>query len=162
VSFRSQVSLKLTGLKTLKKHLQDGTGPVEEALRQNASLYRAFILRRFDSFSRGGGNWKLNTAARRRKKGHNQILVDTKFFRLRLEETIAVLRLQKDTAVVGFKSFVVHPNSELTLEQMAKIHNEGRGNNPKREILVEPDQATNRRRAAINAKIVAQYLRKHK
>lgn len=48
------------------------TGPVEKALKQWAWRYRSFVQLRFDTFSKGGGDWpKLatQTVARRRKKG---------------------------------------------------------------------------------------------
>jgi len=61
--FRDVIARDLTG---------NSDGPVRRAMRQWAAIYRGFLQERFNSFSRGGGDWKplaRSTILGRRAKG---------------------------------------------------------------------------------------------
>lgn len=120
--------------------------------------YRDFIVKRFDRYSAGGGNWRPNTPARRRRKGHGKILVDTKFLRRKLMESIRVLSRVGKLLTIGFESTVVHPNSRLTIEELETIHDQGLGNNPKRQILVKPDDEARRKISRSVKSVIQEFL----
>jgi len=136
---KSRLTTKLDKLRALRAALASGQGPVKETLDDWESLYRAFLVRRFDKFSLGGGNWRRLAASTERRKGHGKILVDSKFMRDHLAATIRVLARRRNSITVGFLSETIHPRAQLTVAELATIHNEGRGSVPKRQILVKPD-----------------------
>lgn len=53
------VDVKLDGMAKFKSSLDKNpsAGPIMDALKQWAVRYRAFVQRRFDRFSKGGGDW---------------------------------------------------------------------------------------------------------
>ena len=73
----ANVTVDMSGLfkyqKAVDAQLISGSsGPVHDALKKWAWRYRSFVQLRFDSYSKGGGNWKplaRTTVAMRRKKG---------------------------------------------------------------------------------------------
>jgi hypothetical protein len=155
---KSKVTYELRNIKVLRSSLRSGDGPVVEVMDASFVPYRQFIVDRFDRFSRGGGNWKQNTPARRRRKGHNKILVDTRFLRLKLLESIRILKRVGKKLIVGFESTVVHPNSKLTIEELENIHDQGLGSNPKRQILVKPDGETKLKQSSRIRQVITDFL----
>jgi len=67
------VNLKLDGLAKFKQAVDFGAGPIRDAIRQWAYRYRTWAQRRFDSYSKGGGDWPALalTTIRGRRKGKN-------------------------------------------------------------------------------------------
>lgn len=69
------VSTDLSGLqgfeKKVKEQLNGSAGPIHDVLLLWAFRYRSYIQLRFDTFSKGGGNWKplANTTIEARRKG---------------------------------------------------------------------------------------------
>jgi len=145
--------------------------------RQWSARVSAYTLRRFDQFSRGGGNWPALTTGtvRGRRGGRSKvsarssslartrdgglvnagknvsILKDTGTLRnaLRLGSPGNASRDIKDgieygiaggpaTIRVGSESIGKAP----TVGQIARWHQDGAGDNPKRLIVVRPDAAT--------------------
>jgi hypothetical protein len=139
VEARLQVNLK--GLKRLRQDLKSGQGVAQEITKEWEKLYRAFILLRFDVFSRGGGNWPPLKRSTIKKKGHNRILVDTNFMRKKLETGIRIIEQSGTSAVIGFVQDDRHPSANLSVAELATIHDRGLGP-PQRKILVAPDLQT--------------------
>lgn len=51
------VELNLPGLEKFAQHVNNATGPIDDALKQWAARYRGFAQRRFDKYSKRGGDW---------------------------------------------------------------------------------------------------------
>ena len=158
MGFFAKIKTTLTGIISLRSHLKSGTGPVEDVLDEHVKLYRAFTVKRFDVFSRGGGNWPKIKPSRAKKKGHAKILVDTKFIRLHLSDSIQVIKKSGLELTLGFQSYFIHPNAKMPLDLLESIHDQGLGNNPKREILVDPDQSLEEKRIKATRKILTDFL----
>lgn len=155
---KSKVTYELRNVQTLRSSLRSGEGPIVEVVEASFETYRKFIVDRFDRFSRGGGNWKKLKPSTVKRKGHNRILVDTKFLRLHLLESIRVLKRIGKKLIVGFESTVVHPNSKLTIEELENIHDQGLGSSPKRKILIKPDDETKRTQAQKIRQVITDFL----
>lgn len=128
-----------------------------------AVRYRSFVQRRFNTFSRGGGDWpplaastikKRKPAAKRKgtqstpKVRVASILRDTNTLYTALTPAIAapagsINQLLSDGSgiEVGFAGEGTHPGG-ATIAQIALWHQTGAGNLPVREIIVLPDQKT--------------------
>lgn len=140
---RVEVRLDLTNHLKVRKAIQQGTGPVKAVLDEYERLYRAFILDRFDRYSLGSGNWRRLKPAtvRAKKKNKDRILVHTRFMRMKLQVGIKILRWNRNTVRFGFEAGMQHPDSDLTVAELATIHDRGLGP-PRRRILVQPDEDT--------------------
>ena len=141
---RATLKVDLKRHKTLQGAIATGTGPVKETLESFERLYRAFVLRRFDRFSRGGGNWKPNSDAVKRAKRSSAILVDSRVMRLGLNVGVRATRITKNSVTFSFTNRARHPSASLTIAQLATVHDQGNGV-PKRQILVKPDAETTKR-----------------
>ena len=143
-------------LASAKADLQgSGQGPIRRAMRQWSVRYFAFILRRFNIFSRGGGDWAPlapSTKAARRKasKKNNKrgwrifsILLDDGILRGALFPGSQTGKMDADIVSgvrVGFSEIGKH--GKTTINNIAQYHQSGGPNLPKREIIVHPDQKT--------------------
>lgn len=174
----SRLSVKVTTdlgpLKTTRQALAAGFsrgGSVPPAFVTMRTLwgrrYESFIRRRFDRFSRGGGDWPplsprtiraRRPAARHKRartvtKGRNaskgvgvgrtvSILrnTGTLFGALTIGAAGNAFRHTPGGIAFGFKGGK-HPGG-TTIAQIAAWHNSGAGNNPRRRILVQPDTVT--------------------
>ena len=137
----------------------NGSGPIRQMLRQWGRRYLGFTKKRFLKLSRGGGDWKAlasSTIRGRRKPRGKTARSKTR----RTGGKVAILRdtgtllaaVSKGNAGNLFKNIrngvrvgigpKKHPNGKATLADIAEFHDAGRGNLPKREIFVEPDQST--------------------
>ena len=145
-----KVLLNLRGLKKFTASLSTNSPAVVKTLKQWGVRYRGFVQRRFDTFSKGGGNWpplKPATIARRRKgpgQGTIAILRDTgTVFRalnpvLGQPGSFEEIGAQPFSVVLGFGGAAVHPNGKATIADIASFHNSGAGNLPRRQIIVMP------------------------
>lgn len=130
--------------------IRERTKPDGEALtkwkKRSAQAYRSFLFKRFDRFSRGGGNWK-NT--KRRKSGKTKfILRKTHTVFKALSPVFRSLpgqyeRLDRTYIETGFGGQAKHPEGNgKTVAAIAKIHNNGEGIMPVRKIIVRPNSET--------------------
>jgi hypothetical protein len=118
--------------------------------------YSTFARREFMKNARGGGKWKpLKAQTAKRRKGprksrknkvrKHSILIETGTLRNALSAGFPghlSKRLRTPAGIrVGF-SDAPHGSGKLTIRQLAVFHDEGKGNLPQREILVDPDQRT--------------------
>lgn len=165
------ITVDLTRLKkfasAVAKH--DTNNPIGKAIKQWAVIYRGFAYRRFDKFSKGGGDWpKLaeSTLEKRRPGTAKKIKVSGKA----IKTGVAILRdtgmlmnalvptftgnpgaLEKDIpfgVVVGFGGTGKHPDGYASIADIASFHQVGGGRLPKREIIVDPDATVRRMMAA--------------
>lgn len=136
-----------------------GNGPVRRAIRQWAARYRGFAQNRFDSYSKGGGDWAPlaeSTKKRRRKarKGRKRgatrsfsILRDNNLLFEALETpwTRKPGALQQDIQFgvrVGYGGPSKYPGGKATIADIAMFHDTGAGNLPERKIIELPDFPT--------------------
>ncbi len=157
MELRADVKVNLKPLERFKNAihtgLATGSGPILKALKQWAARYRGFVQERFDTFSKGGGDWPdlaPSTKRRRRKGGTSgrfSILRDTSILfgalDIRFHNQPGALEEKIPFGVrVGFGGPARHPDGEVTIADLANIHQKGLGVVPEREIIVEPNQVT--------------------
>lgn len=155
---KGTVKVDLRALKrfqaALRSDLRGSTnGPVRAAIHQWAMRYRSFAQERFDTFSKGGGNWqKLSAATIRGRRGKQQrvsILRDTGTLFNALAPTFDGKpgQLQQDIPFgvrVGFGGAAKHPTANATVADIARFHDQGLGRNPQRQIIVKPPSSVTR------------------
>lgn len=148
---KATVAVRLRGLTALRKELISPRGPVRRALQSWELAYRAFVLKRFDRFSRGGGDWRDIKEETKARKRSSAILVDRRYLRLGLQSGIGrISEIQRTGSVtlnMGFTRSSKHKTSGLTIAALATIHDRGLGVVPRRRILVPPDAQTRQRMA---------------
>ncbi len=151
---------KISGLEHLEGQIRSGlskngspSNPVRRAFRQWAFQYLVFTRRRFNTFSRGGGDWRplAPSTIKERRKGRGTgmpaILRNTGvlFNALELNATGNIVRYVQNGVQVGIGGPAVHPGGRLTIGQIAALHNDGGQkflHPPQRKILADPDAST--------------------
>ena len=124
--------------------LASGRGVAREVLLSYERIYRNFIIRRFDVFSRGGGDWKPNAPMTIMLKRSSAILVDTRAMRLGLATAVRSHEVGKDFITFTFRNDAIHPTAKIPIAELLTRHDKGLGT-PKRPILVQPDDHTKQR-----------------
>lgn len=139
--FKRRVTADLTG---------SGNGPVAKAIRQRwVTRYLDFLRREYRKNSSGGGEWPELSAAtleKDRKTGRKRRGI------MRVSDTIynALLEGHPGNVVTQLRNGVrtgiggpgQHPDSRLSIADLAKVHNDGKGRVPQRRIVVPPDAPT--------------------
>jgi hypothetical protein len=137
----------------------NGRSPMGDVYRQWTVRYRAFAQNRFVKQSQGGGDWPdLAPSTKRRRRGPRRgykgarrfaILQDTRTIFNALDpdtkQAGSLEQVLRDGVRVGYGGSAKHPKAPMTIARLTEIHHRGLGHNPKREIIVEPDQQTVRR-----------------
>ena len=117
-------------------------------LRLSAQRTRSFWFRRFDRFSRGGGNWKSTKRRKGSRRGRKaRILVLTKTLLRALSPIMRGLpgqweRIRGNSIQTGYGGSARHPQAGMTVRNLAKIHQTGMGVMPQRKIIVGLDKQT--------------------
>ncbi|MBL4699641.1 MAG: hypothetical protein JKX85_00145 [Phycisphaeraceae bacterium] len=148
------ITIDLRPLEAYKRRFRNPKSPQMKPVMQKwRARYVGYIRRRFVSQSRGGGDWpSLAPATKRsRRKGKGSGSPAT----LRDTGTLmGVLDAQRtdnwkfirNGVRVGFLKGTRnnHPGGKrnVGVSDIAAIHQFGKGHNPKREIIVDPDTAT--------------------
>lgn len=149
------VTLKLDGLRKFARGLSNGKSQaIVKTLKQWKVRYLSFAQRRFDIFSKGGGDWPPlapSTIARRKGKGIGvAILRDTgTLFRAltplaNMPGSFEEIKPEVFTITVGYGGSDPHPSSKkgTSIANIAMFHNFGMGHNPTRLIIAQPDENT--------------------
>ena len=126
--------------------LRDRTKPNSRTMtrwkKRSARKYRTFLFKRFDRFSRGGGNWRTT---RRRRAGKTRFILRRTHTLMRgLSPVFRNLpgqfeRFDRTHIQVGYGGPGKHPSGTITVAQLAQIHNSGEGIVPMRQIIVRPN-----------------------
>ncbi len=147
---RDGVSINIEPLKKFGRIVTAGvdgrSGPFHAMFIQWGVRYFAFLRTRYRRFSRGGGDWpklKPATIKARRGGGRVSILFDTgTIFRALQPGMPGNLFVRTKRGVrCGFGGGGRHPGGRQ-ISQIAEFHNAGKGNLPRRQIIVEPDRKT--------------------
>jgi hypothetical protein len=143
----TNVTVNLSDLKKFGKEIHSGDRLVV-VYKKWAMRYRSFIQLRFDAASKGDGTWvplSSRTIAGRRK-GSSTILRDTGVLFAALSPVWvappgSINELLQDGVRIGFGGSQTHPSGFATIAEIAGFHQDGAGNLPKREIIVNPSQS---------------------
>lgn len=136
--------LKLKNTETTRRALQNPAGHVLSALKDCAGIYKRTMLKRFDKFSKGGGDWPDIKKETKLRKKSTRILVDTRVMRLGLGADIAMTSQSGMRTTIGIRQRTKHTRAKMTVADLASIHHFGLGRVPRRKILVRPDPITSR------------------
>lgn len=118
------------------------TPEVQAAYKKWGFRYLAWTRRKFIENSSGGGDWKpLKNKRKRGAKALAKILRDTGtlFKALTVGAPGNLHKLIKNGVSVGFGGPAKHPEGKATIADIARMHQNGEGNLPKRQILHRPD-----------------------
>jgi len=135
------VKVRLDKLAAIRERVKPDGDRLTKWKKRSAQRYRSFLFKRFNKFSRGGGNWR-NT--KRRKAGKTRfILRKTHTLYKALSPVYRGLpgqyeRLDRNYIETGYGGSGRHPNAKMTVANLAKIHNVGNGIIPQRQIIVSP------------------------
>ena len=137
-------------LEALERRTQSPDPNYEKWLRRIARRMRSQWFHRFDRFSRGGGNWR-STNRRRGSRGRNRakILRKTQTLIRALSPVFRGLagqweKIRGNSVETGYGGSVRHPEAKMTVLRLARIHNDGLGIAPRRQIIVRPSAETRR------------------
>ena len=118
------------------------TPEMQACYKQWGVRYLAWVKRLFIKNSSGGGDWKpLKSKRRRGSTAKAKILRDTGtlFNALTIGSPGNLYKLIKRGIRVGFGGPSRHPEGKMSIADIAKAHQNGEGNLPKRPILHKPD-----------------------
>jgi hypothetical protein len=141
------VNLNLKPIRRFRKALRaeiDGHGGADDLLTTWGRRYLAFLREKFRVNRSGGGSWPpLKETTTKHAKGRIGILYLTGaiFNALRQGMPGNMFRKIGFGIRVGVGGPAKHPGTDLTIAQLAMIHNDGAGNVPKRQIIYRPDRA---------------------
>ena len=137
-------------LEALERSTQSPDPNYEKWLRRIARRMRSQWFHRFDRFSRGGGNWP---STKRRKgsrgRGRAKILRKTNTLIRALSPVFRGLagqweKIRGNSVETGYGGSARHPEAKMTVLSLARIHNDGLGIVPRRQIIVQPNAETRR------------------
>ena len=142
----SKVSVRKK-LADLERRTESPDPNYQKWLQRIARRLRSFWFNRFDRFSRGGGNWR-STKRRRGTRGRNRprILRKTNTLIRALSPVFRGLagqweKIRGNTIETGYGGSARHPEANMTVLSLARIHNDGLGI-VQRQIIVRPDSQT--------------------
>lgn len=128
---------------TFVKRATDGRSYGKTLLRAWAKIYLADQQRQFVKKSRGNGEWPPISEKTAKKKGNDLILIQTGKLRNALQlggaGNFVNFIMSEMSVVVGFSE--TQHSKNLSYNKLARIHQNGEGNNPVREILEPPSPA---------------------
>lgn len=133
-------------LREYARQIAAGVGPIDDMFKKWGVRYLSFTRRRFIRLSRGG-EWARLAESTRKSKPKRPTGSPVLVVGGQLRDSLGVghpgnhFRRIPKAIEVGFaeRTFA---GSKTTIRDIAVFHDEGKGNLPKREILVEPDAAT--------------------
>ena len=137
IEFKSELAMGL--------HATSGNNHIRKAFKQWAARYRGFIQERFDTYSKGGGDWPpLKNKRKRGSKDKASILRDTGTLFAALAPVFQRKpgSIQEDIEYgirVGYGGPSKHPSGNATIADIASFHQTGAGFLPVRKIIVEPE-----------------------
>lgn len=162
IMLESTINIDLSGLENFQSdidsQLNSSNGPVNDALKLWAIRYRSYIQLRFDTFSRGGGNWRdLSPATKKARRGNKKaksrtfaILRDTGTLFAALNPVFSGAPGALQEAIpfgirVGYggpQTYQKGAGKGATIADVASFHQNGAEPRlPKREIIVAPDDS---------------------
>lgn len=155
------VIFDMSGLKRLTRQIRGGVrgtspGPIDTMLKRWGVRYLTFARRRYLRLARGGGEWpplKAATEARRKRparhrrkkqKRRHSILINTMTLLGALQVGAPGNEFRRLPGAIkcGFGGNQKHPEGRASIADIGRFHDQGLGNLPQRQIIVEPDEQT--------------------
>lgn len=152
------VTVNLNRLKRFQAVLESdlrlsSNGPIRRAFQSWKLRFKAFIRKRFEYFSRGGGNWRRLAESTTEYKHKNKLLpwilraTDTLYDALDPQIANKPGFVSQDIEFgirVGFGGGMRYPHttSNVSIAEVAGFHQRGGGHLPQRKIIVAPDKHT--------------------
>lgn len=148
----ADVRVDVSGLQRMVSAMTVGSPLIRVVYKRWAARYRSFAQERFDTFSKGGGDWpplkpatvRRRRRGRRKKAARAAILADTGTLKAALNPVFTGKpgQLQKDLVNgirVGFGGPGRYPDG-TSIADIAGFHQVGAGNLPVRRIIVDPSR----------------------
>ena len=141
----TKVIINLRSLKRFERNISSGTH-VKNALEEWGKIYNEFMVRRYEKFAAGGGNWRrLKTETVKRKKQNKyKVLIEFGDLLRKLKAQAAIRKTASLSVSAGVTRGAMH-RSGLNVADLVTIHQLGRGRVPARQIVVQPDAATKKK-----------------
>lgn len=151
--------------------------PVRRMLNRWGHRFLGFLHDRYEKYSRGGGDWPdlaPSTKRHRKKarKGHRgprkfAILIEYEILigSLQVGSPGNILTVGRDSVTAGIGGSARYSQGKRTrgglptIRDIANFHQQGRGNNPVRKIVVEPDRRCTRDMKRYGLEAVNEMLR---
>lgn len=140
---QADVTTDLNGLRRFREQVREGLAqkqnPVGFAVLKWGVRVRSFWFDRFIRYSAGGGNW----ARLKYRVGLILRITDTLLNALQPifnNAPGAVEEFTEDGIRIGYGGSDAHPDSELSVSELANVHNFGTTTIPRRQIIVNPTQ----------------------
>lgn len=166
MALTTTIDIDIPGIKGLANAIVTGNAPeINTALKQWGARYRAFAQRRFDTFSKGAGDWP---PIKPRRHGRDKVAAEVKASKGKKPRGPTILRdtnllflalspaftgrlgsfqdITSFTVTVGYTDLARHVNKEtgktskVSIAQIVRYHDRGAGNLPIRRIIVLPPQ----------------------
>lgn len=142
---KATFGVRLRGLKSLRDGRRQSSELQAAAALVNQDV-ASFIFKRYQLFSRGGGDWPPLAESTKRRKKSRRILYETGDFERGLKQGLDQRLSWNGSWLVltyTLKARRRHKPSKLTIRELQEIHQRGLGNNlPKRATMVRPDRTT--------------------
>lgn len=146
MQIKTRVTFNFWKLNALKKKAGALDEYSKDGFRRAGIIYTEWMLKRFDQYSRGGGNWRPISQRRFNEKGNRRILYDTGDLRRKLQASKSLLPLKKRGISLGIGSWSGrHRPSGMSIKNLAEKHQLGRGKLPSRVIVANPTRAVKAR-----------------
>lgn len=136
-----RVKLNLRPLQQVRQRIRNGAA-VDEMYTSWGRRYLAFLRDQFRRNRGGGGDWpplKPETIKQTPKRLGILHVTGVLFNALRPGQPGNVLQRVRTGIAAGIGGGAKHPGTNLTIGELAKIHDAGAGNVPARKIFYPPD-----------------------
>jgi hypothetical protein len=133
----ADIVIDFSGARAFVNGLKSGSTGTNKGHRRAAERYANWLRRRYRQFSMGGGDWPDLAESTRRRKKQNKDVILVEY--TNLYNSLSVRKRRQNEYTVGIFSQQQARRSNKTLQQIATIHQQGRGL-PKREIVVMPSR----------------------
>ncbi len=146
----ASLRINIGPLAKFKAPLSKQRGDIKAGIKEASGIYVAYVLKRFDANSRGGGDWRPLKPETIATKGSSAILVDTRALRQALGASIEVVVKTEPrlTVIAKLKGRRRHRRAKMAVADLATIHHFGLGRVPQRKILIQPDRKTSSQMSA--------------
>ena len=124
----ASVRINLEGLQRFRAQYDSPSGPIRAALKQWAARYRGFAQRRFDTFSKGGGDWApladatILARMRKSKSGRSRLRAKAKLNRMKRR----LDKVERDTSITRSSAIRAKKQIKRLGKQSGRIAKRGK------------------------------------
>jgi len=134
--------IDFSGARAFVRKVRSGGSNTTKGHRKAAERYQRWLQKRYKSYAMGGGDWEplSEETVKRKKRNKNVILIEY----MNMYDSLRVRRSGKNQYTVGIFTSRQARRSDLSIRQVATLHQKGEGRLPRREIIVMPPTRVNR------------------